>query len=79
MLVLIFSGLLSRKTNCNEGKRIVLLLVDIAALAAQATAFIVWPLLDSSNKSLWLNPIALFLVSCGWWENYVSIHSPFSE
>ncbi|XP_032678165.1 chitin synthase chs-2 isoform X4 [Odontomachus brunneus] len=68
-------GLLSRNKSKDESKRFVLVLVDIAALAAQATSFFLWPLLDSSRRSLWLIPVALFLVSCGWWENYVSTQS----
>ncbi|XP_024224435.1 chitin synthase chs-2 isoform X2 [Bombus vosnesenskii] len=69
-------GLLSRNKNKDESKRFVLVLIDIAALAAQGTSFFLWPLLDSSRPSLWLIPPSLFLVSCGWWENYVSIQSP---
>ncbi|KAK1135613.1 hypothetical protein K0M31_000202 [Melipona bicolor] len=69
-------GLLSRNKNKDESKRFVLVLIDIAALAAQGTSFFLWPLLDSSRPSLWLIPPSLFLVSCGWWENYVSMQSP---
>nr|XP_031829269.1 chitin synthase chs-2 isoform X3 [Nomia melanderi] len=69
-------GLLSRNKNKDESKRFVLVLIDIAALAAQGTSFFLWPLLDSSRPSLWLIAPALFLVSCGWWENYVSMQSP---
>ena len=69
-------GLLSRNKNKDESKRCVLVLIDIAALAAQGTSFFLWPLLDSSRQSLWLIPPTLFLVSCGWWENYVSMQSP---
>ncbi|XP_015109436.1 chitin synthase chs-2 isoform X1 [Diachasma alloeum] len=69
-------GLLSRSKSKDESKRFVLVLVDLAALAAQASGFVVWPLLDSSRHSLWLIPASLILVSCGWWENYVSMQSP---
>ncbi|KAG7188912.1 hypothetical protein KM043_008514 [Ampulex compressa] len=69
-------GLLSRNKNKDESKRFVLVLIDIAALAAQATSFFLWPLLDTSKPSLWIIPAALLLVSCGWWENYVSTQSP---
>ncbi|XP_012526631.1 chitin synthase chs-2 [Monomorium pharaonis] len=68
-------GLLSRNKSKDESKRFVLVLVDIAALAAQATSFVLWPFLDGSRRTLWLIPIALLLVSCGWWENYVSTQS----
>ncbi|XP_011301044.1 uncharacterized protein kkv isoform X1 [Fopius arisanus] len=69
-------GLLSRNKSKDESKRFVLVLVDLAALAAQASGFVVWPLLESSRHSLWLIPASLILVSCGWWENYVSMQSP---
>ncbi|XP_018307118.1 uncharacterized protein kkv isoform X1 [Mycetomoellerius zeteki] len=68
-------GLLSRNKSKDDSKRFVLVLVDIAALAAQATSFVLWPFLDSSRRSLWLIPLTLILVSCGWWENYVSMQS----
>ncbi|XP_011053055.1 PREDICTED: uncharacterized protein LOC105145297 isoform X3 [Acromyrmex echinatior] len=68
-------GLLSHNKSKDDSKRFVLVLVDIAALAAQATSFVLWPFLDSSRRSLWLIPLTLILVSCGWWENYVSIQS----
>ncbi|XP_057328109.1 chitin synthase chs-2 isoform X1 [Microplitis mediator] len=68
-------GLLSRSSSKDEPRRFVLILVDLTALAAQASGFIVWPLLDSSKRSLWLIPPTLILVSCGWWENYVSMQS----
>jgi chitin synthase len=75
----IIAGLLSRNKSKGESKRFVLVLVDIAALAAQATSFFLWPLLDSTKPSLWLIPVALLLVSCGWWENYVSTQSRIGE
>nr|AYU65264.1 chitin synthase A isoform 1 [Atta sexdens] len=68
-------GLLSRNKSKDDSKRFVLVLVDIAALAAQATSFVLWPFLDSSRRSLWLIPLTLILISCGWWENYVSMQS----
>lgn len=72
--------MLSRNKNKDESRRFVLVLVDLAALAAQATSFVVWPLLDNNkSNSIWLIPAALILVSCRWWENYVNIHSPFSK
>ncbi|XP_014616657.1 PREDICTED: uncharacterized protein LOC106793893 [Polistes canadensis] len=68
-------GLLSRNKNKDESKTFILVLVDLAALTAQATSFVLWPLLDTSKSSLWIVSPALILVSCGWWENYVSMQS----
>lgn len=73
------AGLLSRSKNKDESKRFILVLVDIAALAAQGTSFFLWPILDNAKRSLWLIPISLLLVSCGWWENYVSMQSRISK
>nr|ADR73029.1 chitin synthase [Laodelphax striatellus] len=53
-------------------------MVDVVALCAQATGFVVWPALEGSLRpDLWVIPVALFCISCGWWENYVSKHSVF--
>jgi hypothetical protein len=43
------------------------------ALAAQVTGFLLWPMVIDEDLSLTvLLPLALFLISCGWWENYVA-------
>jgi hypothetical protein len=43
------------------------------ALAAQVTGFILWPvLLFSNTPRIWVLPIALLLISCGWWENFIT-------
>ncbi|NP_001245291.1 chitin synthase A [Bombyx mori] len=66
-------GLLSR--NSRDSKRFVKVIVDMAAIVAQVTGFIVWPLLE--NKAvLWLIPISALCISLGWWENYVTRQSP---
>ncbi|CAH2066868.1 unnamed protein product, partial [Iphiclides podalirius] len=66
-------GLLSR--NSRDSKRFVKVIVDMAAIVAQVTGFIVWPL--SENKPvLWLIPISSLCISLGWWENYVTRQSP---
>jgi hypothetical protein len=53
------------------------MVVDTMALSAQATGFVVWPLVDNHNSPslIWLIPISLLLTSCGWWENFVSPNS----
>lgn len=68
-------GLLSRTSK--EGKRAVKVLVDLAAIAAQVTGFVVWPLLED-RPVLWMIPVSAVMISCGWWENFVSHQSPFS-
>jgi hypothetical protein len=57
-----------------QSKRFIKVIVDLVALAAQATGFVVWPLLEGREKpELWLIPFTVILISCGWWENYVNI------
>lgn len=68
-------GLLSR--TAKEGKRAAKVIVDLAAIAAQVTGFVVWPLLED-RPVLWVIPVSALMISCGWWENYVSSQSPFS-
>ncbi|XP_067001404.2 chitin synthase chs-2 isoform X2 [Anabrus simplex] len=65
-------GMMSR-TNKETG-RFFKVIIDLVALAAQATGFVVWPLLEGRQKpELWLIPATVFLISCGWWENYVCV------
>ncbi|XP_063838675.1 chitin synthase chs-2-like [Ostrinia nubilalis] len=47
------------------------LCLDILAISAQATAFVVWPLLEDNKPILWCIPIASVLISLGFWENFV--------
>uniref|UniRef100_T1PGZ3 chitin synthase n=1 Tax=Musca domestica TaxID=7370 RepID=T1PGZ3_MUSDO len=67
-------GLMSRTSK--EGKRFAKMLVDLVALAAQVTGFVIWPLLEN-RKELWVIPVACLMISCGWWENYVDPQSSF--
>lgn len=67
-------GLLSR--TAKEGRRAIKVIIDLAAIAAQITGFVVWPLLEENRPILWTIPIAAVMTSCAWWENYVCVHSP---
>ena len=58
--------------------------VDVLAIIAQATGFIVWPWVETHQTGtdpakVWIVPVAVILTSFGWWENYVSKKSPFSK
>lgn len=66
-------GLLSRSSK--EGRRAIKVIIDLIAISAQITGFVVWPLLEN-RPILWMIPIAAIMTSCAWWENYVCIHSP---
>jgi chitin synthase len=73
-----FTGLLSRSNK--ESKRFAKVIVDILAIAAQATGLVVWPLLEGQQRpGVWLVPAAALLTSVGWWENYVSRQSPIGK
>lgn len=69
-------GLLSR--NSRDSKRFMKVIVDMAAIVAQVTGFIVWPLLEN-KPVLWLIPVASLCISLGWWENYVTRQSPIGK
>ncbi|XP_065208101.1 chitin synthase chs-2-like isoform X5 [Planococcus citri] len=53
--------------------------MDVIAVGAQTTGFVLWPLLEKQRDpvELIIIPITLFLVSCGYWENYVTKYSLF--
>ncbi|OWR41051.1 chitin synthase [Danaus plexippus plexippus] len=55
----------------NQPRYPIMLVIDVLAISAQATAFVVWPLLDG-NPVLWCIPVACIFISLGWWENFVS-------
>ncbi|XP_060518963.1 chitin synthase chs-2 isoform X2 [Cylas formicarius] len=66
-------GLLSR--NNKESQRFIKVIMDLIAISCQATGFVVWPLVEK-KPDLFLIPVTIFLVSLGWWENYISKYSP---
>ncbi|CAB3381251.1 Hypothetical predicted protein [Cloeon dipterum] len=68
-------GLLSERGSVN--KTLLRVAFDLLALAAQVTGLVVWPLVEhgGNGNSLWFIPLGLFLVSFGWWENFVSKHA----
>jgi hypothetical protein len=48
------------------------LAINGLAVAAQITGFVLWPAsYIEDHPRIWILPIALFLISCGWWENYL--------
>lgn len=51
------------------------MVLDILAIIAQASAFVVWPLV-SGDAMLYVIPVSLIFISFGWWENFVSEKSP---
>ncbi|XP_047986974.1 chitin synthase chs-2-like [Leguminivora glycinivorella] len=46
--------------------------LDVLAVSAQVTSFVVWPLLDGTTV-LKLIPVAAIFISLGWWENYINV------
>ena len=78
ILFLFFTGLMSR--NNKESKRMLKVILDLVAVGAQATGFFIWPIVEfgRGHTKIWTVPVAIFLVSAGWWENYVDRKSPIS-
>ena len=81
LFFLSFSGLLSR--NKSDSRVFLKVIIDIIALTFQASGFIVWPMIEyrknPENTQVWLIPVAIFLTSFGWWENYVDKQSKFGN
>ncbi|CAL4108316.1 unnamed protein product, partial [Meganyctiphanes norvegica] len=76
-------GLFALLSRTKKDDRMALkILVDLVALAAQLTGFVVWPIVEyksgSKSGNIWVIPIAIFLTSFGWWENYVDKHAKVS-
>ncbi|KAI1291990.1 Chitin synthase 8 [Halotydeus destructor] len=70
-------SLLSRHTD--EKKRLVKSTMDFLSLAAQFSAFIIWPFTAQATSDVaYLIPVASLLISMGWWENYVNKSAPFA-
>lgn len=67
-------GFFCRKRKCPSN--IMILTMDVLSLTAQASAFVVWPMLED-NRALWLIPVAVILISFGYWENYITEDAPF--
>ncbi|CAH0404859.1 unnamed protein product [Chilo suppressalis] len=53
-----------------DSRYCMILIFDIFAISAQATAFVVWPLLNG-NSILYLTVLSSVFISLGWWENFV--------
>ncbi|CAG0919439.1 unnamed protein product [Notodromas monacha] len=58
--------------------------IDVLAIVAQATGFVVWPWVENNRTGadpakVWIVPIAVMLTSFGWWENYVNKKSTFTS
>lgn len=61
--------------SSEENSKISLILLDVLAILAQITALLIWPVLSD----LWFIPLALFLISFRWWENFVTPCSRFGK
>ncbi|XP_037301972.1 chitin synthase chs-2-like [Manduca sexta] len=57
-----------------DSKFSIKLILDVLAISAQATAFVVWPLMERTPV-LWTIPVACVLVSLGFWENFVDTYN----
>lgn len=86
-------GILSRNRKTDHRQWGLKLMADILALLAQFSALIIWPwkhyqdtynplanakVRNQHELETLLIPVAIFLASFGWWENYVNPKSSFS-
>jgi len=71
-------GLASRHNK--ESKRFLKVMMDLVAIGGQCTGFFIWPIVEFQNNNFVAGtiPIAVFLTSAGWWENYVDRRSPLA-
>ncbi len=74
-----FVGMLSRYPDRDSrGKWVLQCTIDVIAILFQISGLFLWPLFSEENTPRpWLQPLTIFLISCGWWENYVDVNSPF--
>ena len=74
-----FSGLISRTKK--EHKFFWKITIDVVAVLAQLSGHIIWPIMeyqkDNENWKVFLVPASTFMISLGWWENYVDKSSYF--
>ena len=61
--------------NRTENQRYLKASLDILAVLAQVSGFVIWPLIHPGNN-LWAIPVALVLISVVWWENFLDKRSP---
>lgn len=61
-----------------KGKWVLQCTLDVIAILFQVSGLFLWPLFSAETSPRpWLQPLSAFLISCGWWENYVDVNSPF--
>lgn len=63
--------------HSGETKRPLKIIFDILAIVFQGSGLVIWPLMEGGTRA-WVIPIAIFLVSIRWWENYLDRKSPIS-
>lgn len=51
---------------------------NIVSVALQISGILIWPIVEDDNE-LWLIPFSLLMISCHWWENYLSSNMRISE
>lgn len=61
-----------------KGKWIFQCSIDALAIIFQVSGLFMWPILTDTRGIGWLLPLSAFLISCGWWENFVDSSSPYA-
>lgn len=65
--------------SSNELKKWQSTIVDVACILIEFMIIFIWPIYYSGSFQSWMISIALILISLGWWENFVSMHSKFRK
>lgn len=75
----IVPGILGMLSRGYDPQWILKNLIDVVVILFQLSVLFVWPLFSpqKSSDNPWLLSVSVLLVSCGWWENFVEISSPF--
>nr|KAG5714884.1 hypothetical protein BaRGS_000372 [Batillaria attramentaria] len=62
-----------------HGRSCATYVVDLLSVCVQASALFLWPVRDiifnEVTSKTWTIPVSLFLISCGYWENYINKHT----
>ncbi|KAK7111424.1 hypothetical protein V1264_011059 [Littorina saxatilis] len=60
----------------DKGRHCITYFIDILAIVVQLSALLAWTIrdiiFDEVTSETWSIPVSLFLISCGYWENYVN-------
>lgn len=51
--------------------------LDICSIVVQSLGLLIWPIFLPTGPKIWFLPLSITFISCHWWENYVTLNSPW--